>query len=251
MSDNINNDDKLLSDRVGDAVEAARSKYSIRYIGFLDEHGVSVATKATHGWCGVSLWGGYDEADRVLMAVYPDYVEVDKAEFPLRAITVTARKEAKLTHRDWLGSLMSLGIRRDAVGDILTDGTYAVIFLTDGVADYVLGQLDRVGGEGVKLCEGFTLPLPGSGGFEDIRCTVASARLDCVVGALCSVSRGNAAELIESGAVAIDSSECLATSRKVSDGQRISIRGKGKFIIDSTGDVTRKGRIVLCARKYI
>ena len=251
MSDNINNDDKLLADRVKDAVQAAQNKYSVRYIGFLDEHGVSVALCAAHGWHSVALWGGYEDADRVLMCIYSDYAEVDKQDYPLRAITATARREAKLAHRDWLGSLMSLGIRRDAVGDILTDGSRAVIFLSSSITDYVLGQLEKVGGEGVKLSEGYSLPLPSGGSFEEIRCTVASARLDCVVGALCSTSRGNASETIESGLVAVDSAEVVSTSRKVAGGQRITIRGKGKFIIDSIDSVTRKGRIVLCARKYI
>lgn len=251
MADNINSEDKLIASRVEDAVISATERYATRFIGFLDEHGTAVAKRAAAGYGNVSFYGGYDAADRVFMCVYPEYAEITYDDYPFKAVTLTARPTAQLSHRDWLGSLMSLGIRRDAVGDILTDGSRAVIFLADGVVDYVLSQLQKVGGEGVKTAVGYTLPLPQSGGFLDIRLTVASNRLDCIVGALCSMSRSQAESVISSGLVSVDSAECLSTSKKVSAGNRVTVRGKGKFIIDSCDSSTRKGRLVLLARKYI
>ena len=251
MADNINSEDRLIISRVEDAIYSARDKYATRYIGFLDEHGVAVAKKAASDYCNVAFYGGYDSADRVYMCVYPEYAEITYQDYPFKAVTITARPTAQLSHRDWLGSLMSLGIRRDSVGDILTDGSRAVIFLADGIVDYVLGQLQKVGGEGVKIQLGYTPPLPQAGGFEQLRFTVASTRLDCVVGALCSYSRSKSEEVISSGLVAVDSAECLSVAKKVGAGSRITVRGKGKFIIDECDTLTRKGRTVLCVRKYI
>ncbi len=251
MADNINGEDKLIVSRVEDGVASALQRYSTRFIGFLDGHGVSVAKKAAAGYGNVAFYGGYEGAERVYMCIYPEYEQITADDYPLQAVTATARPTAQLTHRDWLGSLMSLGIRRDAVGDILTDGSRGVIFLSSTVVDYVMTQLDKVGGEGVKLQKGYTSPLPVGGGFQEIRLTVASARLDCIVGALCSYSRSKAETVIASGLVTVDSAECLSTSKKVVGGSMITVRGKGKFIIDSCSEMTRKGRTVLLVRKYI
>ncbi len=251
MADNINSEDRLIISRVQDAVCSARDRYATRFIGFLDGHGTAVAKQAAAGYANVAFYGGHESAERVFMCIYPDYAEISADDYPFQAVTVTARPTAQLTHRDWLGSLMSLGIRRDSVGDILTDGSKGVIFLADGIVDYVVGQLQKVGGEGVKIQLGYTLPLPETNGFEELRFTVASTRLDCVVSALCSYSRSKAEEVICAGLVTVDSTECLSTTKKVSAGSRIAVRGKGKFIIDNCFFTTRKGRTVMCVRKYI
>ncbi len=240
----------MLSARVRDAVAAAE-KYSTRFIGFLDSHSAAIVSDAVLQYPYFRFYGGYEDAERVFAAFYAEFCEVEKGDFPITAITVTSRKSATLSHRDYLGSLMSLGITRESVGDILCESGRAVIFLSSGISDYVISQLDRVGGEGVKIEKGFSLPLPQMSGFVEIRLTVASERLDCVVSALCNKSRSWAAEAIESGIVAINSVQCDSVTRKLRSGDKLAVRGIGKFRIDDLSQTTRKGRLVLVASKYI
>ena len=250
MNHTADDSDRLLTARVADAIAAAQD-YSTRYIGFLDEHGASVVLSAARGYPYVRMFGGYGDAQRVFAAVYPEYCEPDDGDYPIAAVTVLSRRSAQLCHRDYLGSLMSLGITRESVGDILCEDGRAVVFLTAGVSDYVLGQLDKVGGEGVKVSRGFTPPLPQTGSFEEVRLTVSSARLDCIVGALCGKSRTASAELIESGAVSVNSVQCCSVSRKIQQNDKVAVRGNGKYRIDDLSNITRKGRTVLLASKYI
>ncbi len=240
----------MLAARVNDAICAALD-CSTRYIGFLDSHSAAVVADAARQYPYMRLFGGYEDAERVFAAFYAEFCEPADCDYPICAVTVTSRCSASLSHRDYLGSLMSLGITRDSVGDILCESGRAVIFLSKSIADYVIGQLERVGAEGVKAELGYRLPLPQSARFEQLRLTVASQRLDCIVGALCSKSRSWSAATIEGGIVAINSVQCTSLTRRLSAGDRLTVRGVGKFKIDDLSQLTRKGRLVLIASKYI
>lgn len=255
MSQRADSDDRLLASRVNDAMRLARDKYVPKFIGFLDEHAAAVCQQAIGRHSGVEfrLFGGYDDAQRVFLGIFPDEDAVSRMEgrWPITALTFRYRSVARLTHRDVLGSLMSLGITRDSVGDILIEEGRAVVFLSETVAQFVCAQLSKIGGEGVEIAEGFCEPLPAAYRLRPVTETVASMRLDGVVAALCATSRAKATEWIQGGLVAVNGIECDRVSAIVRDGDRLSVRGKGKFRIDSSEDTTRKGRIVLKAQQYI
>lgn len=245
--------DRLLIQRTVDAVRLAEFKGSPRFIGFLDGRGRKIVSfaAAKEGFSRLAFFGGYDGAERVFAGFFPDYAEPCESDFPVCAFTLCYRESASLSHRDFLGTLMSLGIKRESVGDILCGEGFAVIFLSGGVSDYIESQLEKVGGEGVTVLKGVTRGLPAAHGFSDISCTVASMRLDCVVAALCGVSRGKASELICDGLVTLDSFVRKKTDISVTAGSTVSVRGFGRFAVDGAGRTTKKGRTVLNARKYI
>ena len=247
-SDNIS----FLS-RVTDAVNLARDKCADKYIGFLDEKNVAecLAALKSAGHSNYAFFGGYDGAERVMLGVFCDYTSPEDAQWPIEAITLTSRPSAELTHRDYLGSLMSLGIKRETVGDILCEKSRAVIFVSNKLAEHICLQLTKVGGEGVSVRLGYDEPLPIAHSFAEISDTVASMRLDCVVASLCSVSRSKAEELISSSLVSV----CGLVQQKydytVKFGNTISVRGKGRFIVDESPGTSKKGRIIFKARKYL
>lgn len=253
MTDQNDRNVRLLFSRAVDAVRFARDRQVCRFIGFLSESEAAVCAQALagEGWSRYAFWGGHDEAERVMLGVLDEYTQAEDAQWPFDALTVDFRKGAELSHRSFLGSLMSLGIERDKVGDILIGDSYAVVFVSDSVSGYICGELTKVGGEGVRVTLGCTRELPQMHGFEPLRLTVASARLDCVVAALARTSRGEAARLIESGLVTVDSLECDKVSHTVAAGSKVAVRGKGKFAVDSLDGLTRKGRVILEARRYI
>ena len=130
-------------------------------------------------------------------------------------------------------------------------GGRAVAFFTSEVASYVKGQISKISSVGVNIEEGYTGGLPGRSSFLDVSHTVASARLDCVVAALAGVSRNTATEYIESKLVTLNSVCCEKTVATVENNDRISIRAKGKFIIEKIDEKTKKGRLIIKAKKYI
>ena len=244
--------DALLEARLLDA--ARRSAYGgPRFVGFLDEREAALAQRALRkaGFENDMLWGGYDGAERVVVGLFPQDAAPDKALFPVVPVTAFFRACDVLTHRDFLGALMSAGIQRDTVGDLLVEEGRCVLFLRAEIADFVLAQTEKIGGVGVKLRVGAEEPLPQGMGFAAFSAVIASARLDCAVAAALSTSREKAAALIASGGVLLNHEEIVSVSAAVRDGDKLSVRGKGRFILDSVGPVTKKGRLALSGRKYI
>jgi RNA-binding protein YlmH len=245
--------DRLRESRAVDVVRMARDKHRLSFTKFLDERGAAIALQAAHseGYANVMLFGGYDGAERCLFGAFPEYNEPCKDDFPVAALTFRYRAAAHLAHRDFLGTLMSLGVKREMVGDILCGSGQTVIFVCDSVAGYIAEQINKVGGEGVKITRGIDGELPSAHEYKPISGTVASPRLDAVVGALCGISRSAAVGLINSGAVTLRMCEIYDVSAEVFANDKLSVRGHGKFIVDERDRVTRTGRIAFEARKYI
>lgn len=223
------------------------------------------------------LWGGYPEAERVRVVILPDYTEglvdpeslasdpiaaladggfEDLAEIIRRAVCPVSVKGSgfrELSHRDYLGSVLGLGLERDAIGDILIPDAHSAILLTDfRVGDFLAVSLSKVATDTVRvsrLPEGTS--LGGTRRLQPVNDTVASERLDCVVAALCNLSREKAQMAVRSGIVELDYEAVEDCSATVDAPAVISVRGYGKFAVHAFDGTTRKGRIRLVAGKYI
>ena len=245
--------DVWLRARLDDAVQLSEAHSCPRFVGFLDERQRAMAQaqlKVARG-VNVSFYGGHDEAERTLCGIFPDFMEPEPALFPLTALAFRFRAEAGLTHRDFLGSLLSCGVKRETVGDILCGDGLAVSFVDENVAPFLCGQLTKVGGEGVTVTAGYTGALPAGRAYAPIRDTVASPRLDAVVKALIGTSREEAARLIAAGLVSLNHLPSLSASAPVREGDCLSVRGKGRYMVDALGPPTRTGRLALSARKCV
>lgn len=223
------------------------------------------------------LWGGYPEAERVRAVILPDYTEglVDPealAVDPVAAlagaglddladtireavcpISVRGSGFRELTHRDYLGSVLGLGLERDAVGDILLPDAHNAILMTDTrVGDFLAVSLTKVATDTVKVGrvpEGTA--LAGTRRLQPISDTVASQRLDCVVAALCNLSREKAQMAVKAGLCELDYEAVEDCSATVDAPAVISVRGYGKFAVHAFDGVTKKGRVRLAAGKYV
>jgi len=199
----------------------------------------------------VLYWGGYPEAERVVAAFLPDWMGDEDVEWPISLIIASPTDGKIYNHRDYLGSLMALGIKRQVLGDIIVDGATAYLFCLESIEDFILNNFTQVAGATVKLEKAQnTCALPERK-FEDISGTAASERLDCIVALAANTSRTKAAEFITSGNVMVNNRETLKTTYIMKKGDRFSIRGRGKFIYDGEKGTTKKGRIVAGIRKYV
>ena len=236
--------------RVDDTADIAERASKCKYLGFLSpEQAVAAEKRLKNRSVNFGFFGGYDGADRVMLGCFPDWAEGD--EYPIKAVTFNYRKSDALTHRDFLGSLMGLGITRESVGDILVSEGRSVAFLSEDIADYVIKQVSKIGRVGVTVSLGFEGELPERGTLADFSDTVASVRLDCIVAALGNMSRNEANEKIVSGFVSVNSFVTEKITHTVNEGDIITVRGKGKFIIASLDGRTRKNRVVLNYKKYV
>ena len=247
-----NRDKEMIAARIADAVKICEQKDSPRFVGFLNSAEAATAiTTASKLHANYMMFAGFDDGERAYFGAFPSFCTPSEEMFPISAITFSFRESEKLSHRDFLGAFMALGIERDTIGDILIGTGKAVAFVQESIAKYILTQIDKVGSAGVKATLGCTSGLPQGGGFENLTDTVASLRLDTVIASLVKCSRTVAAEIVESGLVAINGLPQDKITFGVNDRDKISVRGKGKFIIDDTSDVSKKGRIILKYRKYL
>lgn len=245
-------DSKFFTAMMEDAAELCERRSSPVFTDFLTETEQAAAAAVMRRVdANYLLYGGYPDAERRMLGVFPPYDEPDPALFPMDAVTVRCRASDRPDHRSVLGTLMAQGIERSCVGDILIENGRSVFFCRNTVTKALLRDIDKIGGTGVRLSEGYEEPLPAAHSFKEITDTVASARLDCLVAALARTGRGEAERLITAGEVMINSVPCKKVSQSVHEGDKITVRGEGKFIIDDLGTVTRKGRLMLSARKYV
>lgn len=242
--------DTLLEARILDAAALCERRWQPQFLGFLDERQKAVATRFAKEAEGFLFWGGYDGAGRTMLGVFPTE-EVDCSVFPLTGIEVSFRKADVLSHRDVLGSLMALGIKRETVGDILTQPGRAVFFLQSAAAPYVLENLVKIGRVGVRCTQSACPKLPPPGEMETLERTVASLRLDNVLSAVLPLSRSKCAALIGAGDVALRHEECRKTDAAVEAGNVISVRGYGKFRVDAVGSQSKKGRLHITMKRYL
>lgn len=245
-------DDQLLTARLTDAVTMAR-RGRCHFAGFLDEREAELARALMKRlrFDRFLLWGGHEEAERVLFGAFPSHLDPEPSAFPLTAVTVRFRREDELTHRDLLGGLLSRGIQREALGDILIEAGRAVFFAREEIAPFLTEQTDRIGRVGVRLLAGAEEPYPPAHRYEEISAVVASPRLDCVVAAFAGLSREKAVAAISAGLVTLNYREETSVSRAVEEGAKLSVRGKGKFVVDRLGPNTKKGRLCIAGRKYV
>lgn len=249
-------EDELLKARIDDAFDAAAS-YREKFIGFLDPHEAAIAQKrarflcsgGVYDGCSYEIFGGYDGAERVFLGVFPPYSQHDNNDFPVAAIEITWRFAA-LSHRDFLGALLALEIVRGKIGDIIVGDGKCTVFAEKTVASFIVQNLVKVGSAGVQ-CKAATGDIVREEHFKEIKGTVASQRLDCLVSALTGCSRASAAGLISGGLVSVNFETCFDNSSEISGGATVSIRGHGRFVIDGIGPQTRKGWLAFAARKYL
>ena len=200
----------------------------------------------------VSL-GGYEGAERRNFLFLPDWLDLESAaeQSPLRCLRAKYRPEYDLTHRDILGSLMGMGITREKTGDILAGKESCDLIVLEGVADFLLQSWDQAGRAklSVSAIDVSELSAPEES-CQEVRDTVMSLRLDAVASTGFKMARGKAASLIESGKVQVNWQECTKPDRLLAEGDTVSARGLGKFLVEAVGGVTKKGRTSIVLKRY-
>lgn len=197
-------------------------------------------------------FGGYDGAERTMLFFLPDYLDAcpDSVSECISAVKCTARF-SELTHRDYLGALLSLGIKRNCIGDILVYHQESVILLNTKIAPFVCENLTHIGRGGVscsqiELCE----ITPPAQKFHEIEATVASLRADSVFSAAIGISREKAANLIREGACTVNWLPIDSPSAPISEADILSTRGFGRAKLAQVGGTSKKGRIFIKIHIY-
>lgn len=251
-------EDRLLLARVLDKAEQARSRNIPAWTDFLSPQQQAQARDLLRLFgmpkTAYTALGGYGGAERNVLLFLPDWLDPCDAESqsPLCCLRAVFRPEFSLTHRDFLGSLMGMGIVREKVGDILVGEDHADLVVLDTVAEFLLQSWMEAGRARltVSAIEPADLQIPAVT-CQELRDTVSSLRLDAVASTGFRMARGKAAALIESGRVQVNWRECTKPDKLLEAGDTVSARGFGKFELAAVGGTTKKGRTPIVVKRYV
>ncbi len=239
---------KILLRRIGDMLSRSEKTYSAVYSGFLTRAEQTLISSVEELKGYISFDGGYENAERRICRVgYEEYCADDG--LPVKIYSAEA-SGGELSHRNVLGSLMGLGIKRNMIGDIVTEGNTAYFFCCNAVSDFIEFNLKRIGKYYVSVSreEHF---IQSAVKTRLITASVASMRFDCVCAECFGLSRIRAADCIERGEASLNWLVCTDKSVRVSAGDKISVRKKGKAEVSNICGTSKKGRIFLEIKKYI
>lgn len=194
------------------------------------------------------LSGGYEDAERQMVR----FLAADGWDepYPISALQLTWPHQSAPTHRDLLGSVMGLGIRRGMVGDIVVEEEQAYLFAETAMCQHIASVLTSAGRVHLQVTQLDELPVPVPPEGREVRDTVSSPRLDAVISGGFSISRAKAAALINAGHVKLRHVPCIRTDAHVNAGDVISVRGLGRLKLCEIGQPTRKGRYPLNMIRY-
>lgn len=251
------NKDELTISRINDRISQARDGYYVTATGFLDSHEQALVQKlsrSTASSCvSLMLWGGYDDAERrILICVPEDWYSDDFSEM-LKVLRVNVARGSKpLSHRDYLGSILGLGLDRSVIGDILVRKDGADIIVTSEIADFLMAEYSSVGrAEAITSIVSLDELILPEVRRETIKDTVPSMRLDNIVSSAFKISRANAVTAIKSGIVSVDHVESGKPDARVEEGSTLVLKGKGKAILREVGGESKKGRIWIIIERFI
>lgn len=250
----MNENDQMLINRLAELSRRAFSRGCYAYTEFLDIAEQDVLSKMSfpRGSAPFRLDGGHNLAERKL-AVFGDEESTGYAETPpiacVRISPLSQKFADELGHRDFLGSLMALGLRRSVFGDIIIDSNEAYLFCLESAAACVIEQLTKVKSTSVSCtlsdAPDASLRLP-----EETSINIASERLDAMIAAVYRLSRSESQQLITIGRVYVDSRLTENTSFMPQPGAIVSVRGSGRFIYEGIERETKKGRLRALVRVF-
>lgn len=248
--------EELFAKRMQELARMAYQRDIVLFSEFLDLHEQNMVHRLDRrilNGVHIEFSGGYGTAERQMAAFVPDALcYVWTYPFVCLEIKPDAPKYAQtLTHRDFLGAILHLGIERDTLGDILTENNRALVFCHEKMADFLMQELSMIRHTAVtaSLYDGDpSLIAPKT---EEIVGTVASVRLDTLIALAFHTSRSQVASLIPDGRVFVNGKLVTSNGCHLNDGDLISVRGMGKFRFDTCLSTTKKGREMVRVQRFV
>ena len=238
----------LICDKADKAITTGAAMYS-RFLSPAQAHLISERFKNDVNIC---FFGGYDDAERCVACITSYDTYETEFFYPVEVLRIAAKNKAVFSHRDYLGSLMALGIKRELVGDIVISDTCAYLFCHSEISEFLTYNLTSIGRNSVSVeqvtPENISLPEKR---YKEKSVTVSSMRLDCVLSAATGKSRAVSAEMVTRGLVQINYEIAKSGSVQVDNDDVISVRGFGKMLLSTDHTLTKKGRYHINIKQYI
>lgn len=240
--------------KIVDLCNGVLKNYDVRKSDFLNPFEIKNAISIVNSESNLkySIDGGYDESERSVINIFPYYME-EAEDDSIRFLRIDGNfKFRTVSHRDYLGSILGLGIKREKIGDILVHEDYCQIIVDSDICDFILMNFEKVGRNTIKVSEisrnELIKPMQA---YSEKSVSVSSLRLDNIICSAFNMSRQESEKFIKSDFVQVDYEKINTPSKMVSEGALISVRRKGKFILKEIGGTSKKGKIRVLISIYV
>ncbi|KGG79565.1 RNA-binding S4 domain protein [Caloranaerobacter azorensis H53214] len=240
--------------KILDKIEKVLKNHEVVYSDFLDPYQRRLSYSILNRFSDLNYFeeGGLEEAERKSIIIYPFYLNKEDIENPIGLIEIIGNFRRRLSHRDYLGSILGLGIKREKIGDIYLHDDFAQIVLHRDILDFVKLHLNKVGNQNVYV-EEISLGEIKQGVTEYIEknITVSSLRVDNVISTVYNVSRSKCLMYFNQNRVKVNWEPIRQPFHLVDETDLISVKGEGRFLIYKNLGKTKKGRHKLIIKIYV
>lgn len=247
-------EDRVLAARIIDCVEHVERYHEPKFTRFLDPAEIYKSKKVMENYdVKYMVTSGVEGCERNIIAIFPEYMAEEQIEIPVSVLEAYCKNRFETVgHRDMLGALMGLGIKRENIGDIITGEERYYIFVYSDISDYILMNLTMAKHTPLSLTKvGFDQVPNAETNYREIVSNVASLRLDSILSSGFGESRSSISRKVLEGDVKVNYEETRELSHPIREGDVISLKGKGRIIVGSVGSTTKKGRINVVIKRVI
>jgi RNA-binding protein YlmH len=237
-------EERAFVERIIEWSDLVTERYQPKLTSFLDprEQFIVQSIVSRTADANVSFFGGYEQAERKRALIIPDFLEVSPDDFQVALLSIEGNyKSLPFEHRDVLGSLVGLGLKRSTFGDILLSEESQQILVTEEIAEYVIVHLQQISRYDVRceMIDWDLIEIEAEGWvYKDT--TVSSLRLDLILSELLPFSRSKAVPLIKSGKVKVNWRVVEHASATLEEGDVLSVKGYGRFLLANIDGLTKK-----------
>lgn len=242
----IKDNDKVIDmRRIIDKVEIVLNNHSCESTDFLDPYERSLAKSILNRFIEVDYLenGGVIESERQIINIYPSYYNHENLPQNIMVLRIDGDIEG-LSHKDFLGAILNLGIKRSKIGDILIHEDFTEVIVKKEIGDFIIYNLDKVANKNISVEEGSLETItPVKVLYKEINKTLSSYRLDVYISSTYNLSRQESMNIIKSGNVKVNWETIDKPAKDLAAGDIISIRGYGRSIFHSVEGLSKKGKI--------
>ncbi|MBE7015579.1 MAG: hypothetical protein E7417_02010 [Ruminococcaceae bacterium] len=243
-------DQDIFVKHVQDVCRLCEKYNSPRFSKFLDERGQREILKAPVA--NTMLYGGYDDAEWKMFGAFPEYETAQGSAFPIKVLDIHKKYNVPIGHRDYLGTILSLGIDRNKIGDILVRDSGAYVYVSEDISEFLASNLTKIASCGVRVelidMDAVVVPEKRSVIMDVV---AASRRIDAVVAAVTHKSRRDMKKEIALGNVKVNHEPVSGRDDQLKENDLLSIKGYGRIRIVSFGGTTRSGRLHIDVERFL
>ncbi len=249
-------EEELFRKRLSELANKSYSNSQYLFTGFLSMFELDIYYRMERelSYVPVTVFGGTNDCERVMLRFGDEELCGYDESFPIACIEILPLVEKfaqELSHRDYLGALMNLGIERSTLGDIVIDGKGAFLFCNEKLADYIIENLDKVRHNSVKCRIADKIPESTITNLERKNVQVSAERADSIIAKVYNISRSESVELFRAKKIFINGRLNENNSGQLKPLDKVSVRGYGRFMYQGILNETRKGKLNVAVDIYV